>query len=128
MENIVTKIIEIDRAANEKLARSKQQQQQILEDARADARQQQEELEKKADNRIAQVELYHEGEYRRISQELSEKFDASVTALNRSFEEKHEQIETEIFNRIVGEYPCLRLIKMRIMRQSPKSGHSTASG
>ena len=100
MENIVTKIIEIDRAANEKLARSKQQQQQILEDARADARQQQEELEKKADNRIAQVELYHEGEYRRISQELSEKF---VTALNRSFEEKHEQIETEIFNRIVGE-------------------------
>ena len=102
MENIVTKIIEIDRAANEKLARSKQQQ-QILEDARADARQQQEELEKKADNRIAQVELYHEGEYRRISQELSEKFDASVTALNRSFEEKHEQIETEIFNRIVGE-------------------------
>ena len=56
MENIVTKIIEIDRAANEKLARSKQQQQQILEDARADARQQQEELEKKADNRIAQVE------------------------------------------------------------------------
>ena len=103
MENIVTKIIEIDRAANEKLARSKQQQQQILEDARADARQQQEELEKKADNRIAQVELYHEGEYRRISHELSEKFDASVTALNRSFEEKHEQIETEIFNRIVGE-------------------------
>ena len=47
--------------------------------------------------------MYHEGEYRRISQELSEKFDASVTALNRSFEEKHEQIETEIFNRIVGE-------------------------
>ena len=65
--------------------------------------QQQEELEKRADNRISQVELYHEGEYRRISQELSEKFDAAVMALNKSFEERHEQIETEIFNRIVGE-------------------------
>ena len=88
MENIVTRIIEIDREANEKLAQSKQQQQ---------------ELEKRADNRISQVELYHEGEYRRISQELSEKFDAAVMALNKSFEERHEQIETEIFNRIVGE-------------------------
>ena len=89
MENIVTRIIEIDREANEKLAKSKQQQQ--------------EDLEKRADNRISQVELYHEGEYRRISQELSEKFDAAVMALNKSFEERHEQIETEIFNRIVGE-------------------------
>ena len=103
MENIVTRIIEIDREANEKLAKSKQQQQQLLADARAEAQQQQEELEKRADNRISQVELYHEGEYRRISQELSEKFDAAVMALNKSFEERHEQIETEIFNRIVGE-------------------------
>lgn len=102
MENIVTRIIEIDREANEKLAQSKQQQQQLLADARAEAQQQQE-LEKRADNRISQVELYHEGEYRRISQELSEKFDAAVMALNKSFEERHEQIETEIFNRIVGE-------------------------
>ena len=54
-------------------------------------------------NGFSQVELYHEGEYRRISQELSEKFDAAVMALNKSFEERHEQIETEIFNRIVGE-------------------------
>lgn len=103
MENIVTRIIEIDREANEKLAKSKQQQQQLLADARAEAQQQQEDLEKRADNRISQVELYHEGEYRRISQELSEKFDAAVMALNKSFEERHEQIETEIFNRIVGE-------------------------
>ena len=103
MENIVTRIIEIDREANEKLAQSKQQQQQLLADARAEAQQQEEELEKRADNRISQVELYHEGEYRRISQEMSEKFDAAVTALNKSFEERHEQIETEIFNRIVGE-------------------------
>lgn len=102
MENIVTRIIEIDREANEKLAKSKQQQQQLLADARAEAQQQQD-LEKRADNRISQVELYHEGEYRRISQELSEKFDAAVMALNKSFEERHEQIETEIFNRIVGE-------------------------
>ena len=102
MENIVTRIIEIDREANEKLAQSKQQQ-QLLADARAEAQQQQQELEKRADNRISQVELYHEGEYRRISQELSEKFDAAVMALNKSFEERHEQIETEIFNRIVGE-------------------------
>ena len=102
MENIVTRIIEIDREANEKLAQSKQQQQQLLADARAEAQQQQE-LEKRADNRISQVELYHEGEYRRISQELSEKFDTAVMALNKSFEERHEQIETEIFNRIVGE-------------------------
>ena len=100
MENIVTRIIEIDREANEKLAQSKQQQQQLLADARAEAQQ---ELEKRADNRISQVELYHEGEYRRISQELSEKFDTAVMALNKSFEERHEQIETEIFNRIVGE-------------------------
>lgn len=103
MENIVTRIIEIDREANEKLAQSKEKQQQILADARADARQQQEELEKRADHRIAQVELYHEGEYRRISQELSEKFDAAVKGLNKSYQEQHERIESEIFHRIVGE-------------------------
>ncbi|MED9892221.1 hypothetical protein, partial [Ruminococcus champanellensis] len=62
MENIVTRIIEIDREANEKLAKSKQQQQQLLADARAEAQQQQQDLEKRADNRIPQVELYHEGE------------------------------------------------------------------
>ena len=45
MENIVTRIIEIDREANEKLAQSKQQQQQLLADARAEAQQQQEELD-----------------------------------------------------------------------------------
>lgn len=45
MENIVTRIIEIDREANEKLAQSKQQQQQLLADARAEAQQQQQELE-----------------------------------------------------------------------------------
>lgn len=103
MENIITRIIEIDRQANEKLAASEREKDQILADARTQAVQRTEELEQNARKRIAEVEAFHAGEYDRAQKKSKEQHERDLRDMDAVFAKKHESIEAELFGKIVGE-------------------------
>ncbi len=103
MENIVSKIIEIDQQANQKLADSENRKREILANAKADASRCRAELETAAERRIREVRAFHQSEYDRKAALLAEQQRQAIAALDAAYAQKHTEIEDAIFHEIVGE-------------------------
>lgn len=101
MENIVTKIIEIDQQADEKLAASQEEMRKILADARVQAEQCRSALQAAADKRIAAVTAFHQSEYERQSAVLHEASEQAKTSLDKSFQTQHTTLEDELFRAVL---------------------------
>lgn len=103
MESVISKIIEIDKNASERINSASEKQKQILEDSENQCRKIREEIAGSADKRIAEVEGINKSEFEAETAELEKKISDAINEMNTFYEQNHERIEKEIFAEIVGE-------------------------
>ncbi|MDO5560247.1 MAG: hypothetical protein Q4F95_11680 [Oscillospiraceae bacterium] len=103
MENIVDKIIQIDRNADERLVEAQEQQKQILDDSETEIVKLKQKLSQEADKRINEVSDFHKKETSETVEKLNKKCEEELRMLDRAYELRHEEIEKSIFRSIAGE-------------------------
>ncbi len=103
MESIISRIIEIDKQAEQKLSEAKELQKQLALDAQAEADFLEQTLIEKADKAIANVEAVNKLEFENITYENQKKHSEIIKSLDDFYDREHEKIESLIFEQIVGE-------------------------
>lgn len=103
MESIISKILEIDKQAEQKLSEASELKEQLALDAQAEADFLEQTLKQKADAAIANVEAVNKLEFENITYENQKKHSEIIKVLDDFYEREHEKIESVIFENIVGE-------------------------
>lgn len=103
MESVISRILEIDKMAEEKLEEVKELEKQLAIDTQADCDALAEEMRARADRAIDDVEAVNKFEFSEITKENEAKYRAEIKVLNDFYQAKHEEIESRIFEQIVGE-------------------------
>ena len=103
MENIIKKIIEIDRLAEERLSQAENKKSEIAVKAKDECIRLEKKLSQDADKRIAEIEKINKAEFEKLSEDLSKKYADKMQNMDTYFEKNHERIENKIFSEIVGE-------------------------
>lgn len=103
MENIVDKIIQIDRNADERLIEAKEKQKKIIADSDEEITKLKERLSGEAEKRISEVSALHKKETSEAVEKLNKKCEEDLSVLDNAFRQKHEEIENSIFRSIAGE-------------------------
>ena len=103
MEGIINRILEIDKSAEDRLANARIMQQKSAHLAFEEAGRLEEKLKKQADAAIAYVEKVNDEYYGELSIKNGTKYAEEVENLNSFYQNEHQRIETEIFEKIVGE-------------------------
>ncbi len=108
MENIVNKIIDIDRRADKRLSEARKMKEDMLSDITAECDKMRKTLSADADKRIAEVEKINRAELNASTAELEKEYRRELEEMNGYFDLNHVSIEDEIFNKIVGEQVEIR--------------------
>ncbi len=102
MENIVDEIIKIDKMAEEKINSADDERKKILEETATEARDMKEKLGMSAEKRIKDVLEFHQKETDKAVSTIVSNCEQKLKELDEAYSSKHEEIETSIFNSIVG--------------------------
>ncbi len=103
MESIISKIIEIDTQAENKLATARLRQQQISHSSFEEAGRLEEQMKNEAEKAIANVNRINDELYKEHMNEIERQYALEINALNDFYYAEHEKIENEIFDKIMGE-------------------------
>lgn len=103
MENVVNRIIEIDRQAEKKLNEAEKIKADMLEKAKEDVIKLQEQLKGDASSRIEKVEQFHKNDCEVAIAELKARCKKDIEAMDKAFAETHIEIENALFKEIAGE-------------------------
>lgn len=103
MENIINKIIEIDRLAEERLHQAETKQNEISLQAQNECKKLEEKLRHDADARISEIEKINKREFEILSEDIAKKYDEKLKNMDLFYEKNHIDIENKIFGEIVGE-------------------------
>lgn len=103
MENVINKILEIDKEACCRLESAKEKQKQILCDAKLEEARIKDDNIKKADDRVEKVDKYEsEVSEEKIAVILDQK-QQKLSKLQAIYDENHISWEQDILQRIVGD-------------------------
>ena len=103
MENVINRIIEIDRQAENKLNEAEKIKADMLEKAKEDVSKLQQQLKGDASSRIEKVEQFHKNDCETAVAELKERCKKDIEAMDKAFTETHIEIENALFKEIAGE-------------------------
>ena len=103
MENVVNKIIEIDREADNRLNMALENKKKLIDSACVEAEKIKKKLLDEADARIAEVEAERRAESDSKISKLRADSEARLKAMDEAFENKRDIIEQSIYMRTVGE-------------------------
>lgn len=103
MDNVISRIIEIDRIADEKVTQAQKDYNQYIEHAKSDAQELEQEMLRQAQKVIDYIESVNKLESEQHSKAAKEKYSAEITKLNDYYTLEHQKIENDIFSEIVGE-------------------------
>ncbi|MGN0621013.1 MAG: hypothetical protein ACI4I9_04015 [Porcipelethomonas sp.] len=103
MENIVNRIVDIDRQADEKIAQARKKCDEMLEGISSECEKIKRELSDAADRRIAEVEKINRSELEASASELEREYSQELMEMDNFFEKNHFVIENAIFAETVGE-------------------------
>lgn len=104
MENIVKRIIEIDKSAQLKLEKACVKRDEILAENKVQCDKLQSTLKSDADRALLKYSEYRKNEFKEKSSALRAVYEEKVKEMNQNFENTHSAIEEEIFKAIVGEH------------------------
>ena len=99
MDEIINKILDIDRQAEERLLQAEKDKTKILNEAKLQEMEIKENCILRADDRIEKVESSEKKSAEKITLEMK----AKMADLDKLFNDNKEKWENEIFHRIVGE-------------------------
>ena len=103
MENVINKILQIDKEACQRVEQAKQEKIQILSEAKIEETRIKEEHIKRADDRIDKVDEHEKS----LADEKITKIEAEkqqkLAALQTLYDQNHTIWEQDIYRRIVGE-------------------------
>lgn len=103
MENLVNKIIEIDRMANSRIVEAQKSSRKILSDAETRCVSLERDISYAADKRITEIEKINKADFDMKIAKLEKKYADEKKNMDRFFDFSHLDIENKIFAEIVGE-------------------------
>ncbi|MDD6825587.1 MAG: hypothetical protein PUE12_05665 [Oscillospiraceae bacterium] len=103
MENIINKIIDIDRMAEKRLSDAETESQNLIAKSEREAADLKENLRSAAEKRISEVRDFHKNETEAELNRIRSECDAKIKELDEAYENKHFSIEESIYRTIVGE-------------------------
>lgn len=103
MENLVNKIIEIDRMADGRIVEAKKSSVKILSDAETKCESLKKDISCAADKRITEIEKINKTYFDMQIAKLEKKYADEKMNMDRFFDFSHLDIENKIFAEIVGE-------------------------
>ena len=103
MENIINKIIDIDRMAEKRLSDAETESQNLIAKSEREAADLKENLRSAAEKRISEVRDFHKNETEAELNRIRSECDAKIKELDEAYENKHLSIEESIYRTIVGE-------------------------
>ena len=103
MENVINRILEIDKDACEKLESAEKQKKQIISDAKSEEVKIRQEYLKNADIKITQVDEQEKQIADQKISKIEEEREKDLSRLQSIYEENHISWEQDIFQRIVGD-------------------------
>ena len=103
MDEIINKILDIDRQAEERLLQAEKDKTKILNEAKLQEMEIKENCILRADDRIEKVELSEKQSADEQIEKITSEMKAKMADLDKLFNDNKEKWENEIFHRIVGE-------------------------
>ena len=103
MDEIINKILDIDRQAEERLLQAEKDKMKILNEAKLQEMKIKENCISRADDRIEKVELSEKHGADEQIEKITSEMKAKMADLDKLFNDNKEKWENEIFHRIVGE-------------------------
>ena len=103
MDEIINKILDIDRQAEERLLQAEKDKTKILNEAKLQEMKIKENCISRADDRIEKVELSEKQGADEQIEKITSEMKAKMADLDKLFNDNKEKWENEIFHRIVGE-------------------------
>ncbi len=103
MDEIINKILDIDRQAEERLLQAEKDKIKILNEAKLQEMEIKENCILRADDRIEKVESSEKKSADEQIEKITSEMKAKMADLDKLFNDNKEKWENEIFHRIVGE-------------------------
>ena len=103
MDEIINKILDIDRQAEERLLQAEKDKTKILNEAKLQEMEIKENCILRADDRIEKVESSEKKSADEQIEKITSEMKAKMADLDKLFNDNKEKWENEIFHRIVGE-------------------------
>lgn len=103
MENIINRIIEIDRKADKRLTDAEKESSKLIKNSEREAADLKEDLRTAAEIRISEVCKFHKTETEQAVSKINSDCEEKIRMLDEAYEKKHLSIEENIFHTIVGE-------------------------
>ena len=103
MDEIINKILDIDRQAEERLLQAEKDKTKILNEAKLQEMEIKENCILRADDRIEKVESSEKKSADEQIEKITLEMKAKMADLDKLFYDNKEKWENEIFHRIVGE-------------------------
>ncbi|MCM1227041.1 MAG: hypothetical protein NC320_06385 [Clostridium sp.] len=103
MENLVNKIIEIDRMADSRIVEAQKSSRKILSDTETKCVSLKRDISYAADKRITEIEKINKTDFDMKIAKLEKKYADEKMNMDRFFDFSHLDIENKIFAEIVGE-------------------------
>lgn len=102
MENVINQIILIDKQACTKLENAKAQKNQIIQRALAEAEEIKSHSAEDAGNIIKEKEDEYRIEFEKALADINQNKLKEMHAMDEEFNQRHSEVETAIFNAIIG--------------------------
>jgi len=102
MENIVNKIISIDKEADERLINADNESKKILNASEKEAQDLKDDIDSKAQERIQEIIRFHQLETDKELKKIEDDCMSKIKQLDEVYENIHLSIEDGIFHTIVG--------------------------
>ncbi|MBE6852312.1 MAG: hypothetical protein E7505_02380 [Ruminococcus sp.] len=103
MENVINRIIEIDKAADKRLNDALERSKKIIGSSEREASDIKENTRADAEQRISEIRLFHKNEIEKEISEITSECDKKIRQLDEAYEKLHLSIEEDIFRAIVGD-------------------------
>jgi len=104
MENIINKIIEIDKVADDRLKNAYKEKDDIIENAKIEAEKIKTSLLMDAQKRIDEVEAQNKAEYNVKIAELDKINQEEISKIEQQCSTRCKEVERSLIKVIVGEY------------------------
>lgn len=102
MPNIINQIIEIDSIAQKKLDEADRLKLQLEEETRNKIEETNALIRQKAAEKIDSIRSEEERRAASQMEEIQKEQEAAISRLEKIYHEKHEQLEQDIFNNVLG--------------------------
>lgn len=102
MENIISRIIELNRQADHKIQEAKVQREEIISEANAEADKIRQNSRERLKEHISKVEIVERKAADKEIAEYQKNKEEKIKAYQELYDNNHEKWESEIFSEIVG--------------------------